>query len=55
MLLLLAAADLRTEVILFFDHPTVTALIYAVWTHPLAVMVLVLQPSLWRRYGSRRS
>ena len=51
LLLLLALLDLRTEGLLLLDHPTVTALVYALQAHPLAVLVLGLQPSLWRRYG----
>ncbi|MEB3270268.1 MAG: hypothetical protein VKJ44_01280 [Synechococcus sp.] len=55
LLLLLALADLRTELLLLFDHFTVTSLLQAILSHPLAVVVLLAQPSLWRRYRGRRS
>ena len=50
VLLLLALGDLRTELLLLLDHFTVTSLFSAVGHHPLAVLVLIAQPSLWRRY-----
>ena len=54
LLLLLALSDLRTELRLLADQLTFTSLIFAVRHHLLAVVVLLLQPSLWRRYGSRQ-
>jgi hypothetical protein len=54
LLLLLALSDLRTELQLLFDHFTFTTLFTAISSHPLAMVVLVAQPSLWRRYGARR-
>ena len=54
LLLLLALSDLRTELRLLADQITFTSLIFAVRHHLLAVVVLLLQPSLWRRYGSRQ-
>lgn len=53
VLLLLALADLRVELQLLFDHLTFTALIGAIFSHPLAVVVLLLQPSLWKHYRRR--
>jgi hypothetical protein len=53
ILLLLALADLHTELQLLFDHITLTSLLAAVANHPLAVVVLVAQPSLWRHYRRR--
>ncbi len=53
LLAFLALLDLRQELRLLADHVTVTALIFMVRSHPLAVVVLLLQPSLWRHY--RRS
>ena len=50
LLLLLALGDLRVELLLLLDRFTFTALINAVLSHPLAVAVLLLQPSLWRHY-----
>lgn len=50
LLLILALADLRVELQLLLDRFTVTALVNALVSHPLAVLVLLLQPSLWRRY-----
>ena len=50
LLLLLAVGDLRTELLLLLDHFTVTSLFSAAGHHPLAVLVLIAQPSLWRRY-----
>lgn len=54
LLLLLALSDLRTELRLLADQVTLTTLIFAVRHHFLAVVVLVLQPSLWSHYGPRR-
>lgn len=54
LLLILAAFDLRTELLLLLDHLTFTELVVAITAHPLAVAVLLAQPSLWRRYGSGR-
>ena len=53
ILLLLALGDLHTELQLLFDHITLTSLLATVANHPLAVAVLVAQPSLWRHYGRR--
>lgn len=50
LLALLALLDLRQELRLLADHFTFTALWFAVINHPLAVMVLLLTPDLWRRY-----
>ena len=54
LLLLLALSDLRTELRLLADQVTLTTLVFAVRHHFLAVVVLVLQPSLWSHYGPRR-
>jgi hypothetical protein len=54
LLLLLALLDLRVELMLLWDHLTLTSLTEAVRNHPLAVVVLVVQPSLWRRYRRPR-
>ncbi|MEB3354853.1 MAG: hypothetical protein VKM34_11585 [Cyanobacteriota bacterium] len=51
LLALLAAWDLREELRLMLDHPTLTAFSYLIRSHPLAMVVLLLQPSLWKRYG----
>ena len=45
----LALLDLRSEFQLLVQHFTFTALWFAVVSHPLAVAVLVLTPSLLRR------
>ncbi len=50
LLALLALLDLRVELQLLFDHLTLTSLTEAVRSHLLAVMVLLLTPSLLRRY-----
>ena len=55
VLLVLALVDLRVEFQLLADHFTFTALGAAVQSHPLAVSVLVMQPSLWIHYRRRRS
>jgi hypothetical protein len=55
LLLVLALGDLSTELRLLFDHFTVTTLVTAIRSHPLAIVVLVAQPSLWRHYGSARA
>jgi hypothetical protein len=47
---LLALLDLRTEIQLLLDHFTWTSLSVIPLQHPLAVMVLVLLPSMLRRY-----
>ena len=52
---LLALLDLRVELELLADHFTVTALMEAIRSHPLAVAVLLLEPSLMRRYRSSSS
>ncbi len=53
LLATLAFLDLRVELQLLFDHFTLTSLIFAVRHHLLAVVVIILLPSMWRRYGSR--
>lgn len=50
LLALLALLDLRQELRLLADHFTLTALWFAVISHPLAVIVLLLTPDLLRRY-----
>lgn len=56
LLLILAIGDLRVDLRLLLDHFTITSLTQAIVSHPLAVTVLVAQPSLWRRYrGPRRN
>jgi hypothetical protein len=55
VLLVLAVLDLRSELLLLFDHFTLTTLFTGISAHPLAIVVLMAQPSLWRRYGARRS
>lgn len=50
VLVVLALLDLRVDLRLLIDHFTFTSLAEAVRFHPLAVMVLLLTPSLWRRY-----
>ena len=54
-MLLLALLDLRTDLALLFDHFTLTTLLTAISAHPLAVLVLLAQPSLWRHYRSSRT
>ncbi|MEB3199004.1 MAG: hypothetical protein VKK62_00580 [Synechococcaceae cyanobacterium] len=54
LLLLLSLLDLRVEILLLIDHFTFTSLVQAITSHPLAVVILVLQRSLWRRYTLRR-
>ncbi len=49
MLALLALWDLRIELHLLIQHFTFTALVQAIWSHPLAVVVLVLLPGLQRQ------
>lgn len=53
LLLVLSLLDLRVEILLLIDHFTLTSLLQAISSHPLAVTVLVLQGSLWRRYRRR--
>ncbi|MEO1001639.1 MAG: hypothetical protein AAFX65_00835 [Cyanobacteria bacterium J06638_7] len=47
---LLALLDLRLELRLLADHLTLTGLVFLVRSHPLAVAVLLLQPSFWQHY-----
>ncbi|MCP9932861.1 hypothetical protein KBZ08_02925 [Cyanobium sp. Candia 9D4] len=54
VLLVLALVDLRVELILLWDHLTLTSLTAAVRSHLLAVTVLVAQPSLWHHYRRAR-
>lgn len=46
----LALLDLRIEIQLLLDHFTWTSFSLIPVQHPLAVLVLLLTPSLWRRY-----
>jgi hypothetical protein len=50
LLACLALGDLSGELRLLADHFTWTSLLYLPTQHPLAVAVLVLLPSLFRRY-----
>ena len=50
----LALLDLRVELQLLFDHITLTSFIFAIRHHLLAVVVLLLLPSMWRHYGRVR-
>jgi hypothetical protein len=52
LLAVLALWDLRDDLLLLLDRPTLTAVFYLLRSHPLAVLVLLSQPSLWRRYRS---
>ncbi|MFM7647768.1 MAG: hypothetical protein ACKO50_06820 [Cyanobium sp.] len=52
LLAVLALLDLRDDLRLLLDRPTFTAGFYLLLSHPLAVLVLLLQPNLWRRYRS---
>jgi hypothetical protein len=54
LLLVLALGDLRTEMLLLIDHFTLTSVLSAIAAHPLAMVVLLAQPSLWRRYRRPR-
>ena len=51
---LLALLDLRVELQLLADHFTLAALAAAVRSHPLAVAVFLLLPSLLHHYRRRR-
>ena len=51
LLVLLALADLKTEILRLLDPFTLTSLLFAVRHHVLAVAVLMGSPSLWRRYA----
>ncbi|MEX0589317.1 MAG: hypothetical protein WD136_08680, partial [Cyanobium sp.] len=51
---LLALLDLRIELRLLWDHFTLASLASALRSHPLAVAVLLLLPSLIKHYRSRR-
>ena len=53
LLAILALLDLRVEIQLLLDHFTLTSLIFAIRHHLLAVLVIILLPSMWRRYGPR--
>ncbi len=50
LLLGLALADLKLEIRLLLDHFTLTTLLVAIQNHLLAVTILLLLPSLWKRY-----
>lgn len=45
-----ALLDLRVEIQLLLDHFTWTSFSVIPVQHPLPVLVLMLMPSLWRRY-----
>jgi hypothetical protein len=50
---LLALLDLRVELQLLVEHFTLAGLGAAIRSHPLAVVVLLLLPSLLQRYRGR--
>ena len=50
LLAVLALYDLRVELQLLADHFTFAGLGAAIRSHPLAIAVLLLLPSLLRRY-----
>ena len=50
LLAVLALLDLREDLLLLLDRPTITAGLYLLRSHPLAVLVLLMLPSLWKRY-----
>ncbi|MEI6828445.1 MAG: hypothetical protein WCK64_01170 [Synechococcaceae cyanobacterium ELA445] len=50
LLVLLALADLRQEGVLLVQHFTWSSLSFGLANHPLAVVVLLASPSLFRRY-----
>ena len=50
----LALLDLRVELQLLLDHITLTSLIFAIRHHLLAVVVILLLPSMWLHYGPVR-
>ncbi len=51
ILLIFAIFDLRVEILIICNHFTFTAVLFALRHHPLAVIVLLATPSMWRRYG----
>jgi hypothetical protein len=53
LLALLALFDVRVELQLLADHFTLAGLGAAIRSHPLAVAVLLLLPSLLQRYRAR--
>lgn len=53
LLALLALFDLRVELQLLGDQFTLAGFAAACRSHPLAVAVLLLLPSLFRRYRNR--
>jgi hypothetical protein len=50
LLVLLALTDLRQEGVLLMQHFTWSSLSFALANHPLAVVVLLASPSLFRPY-----
>ena len=54
VLLVLALIDLRVELMLLWDHFTLTSITAVVRSHLLAVVVLLSQPSLWHHYRHYR-
>jgi hypothetical protein len=50
LLVLLALGDLNAELRLLADHFTWSSLVTAIQQHPLAMVVLLLTPSLIRHY-----
>ena len=47
-LFLFALIDLRTEIRILLDHFTFTSLAYSVKHHPLAILVLICTPLLFK-------
>jgi hypothetical protein len=51
---LLAIFDMRVEIQLLTDHFTLASFAAAIRSHPLAMAVLLLMPSLLQHYRYRR-
>ena len=47
-LFLFALIDLRTEIRILFDHFTLTSLAYSIKHHPLAILVIICTPLLFK-------
>ncbi len=51
ILLLFAVLDLRVDIQIMLDHFTFSSLLFALRNNPLAALILLSTPSIWRHYG----
>ncbi len=50
VLIMFALWDLRIDLRILLDHITLIAIVFAIKSHPLAILVLIFSPSLIKKY-----